>query len=75
MFLSNMWAGGKHDNTKLPVLLVGGLGGTLKTGRVLAYRDRGDDNRKLCSLYLSLMDRMGVSLPRFGDAETRLAGL
>ena len=29
---------------------------------------RGDENRKLCSLYLSLMDRMGVKLDRFGDA-------
>ena len=35
----------------------------------------GDENRKLCSLYLSLMDRMGVKLDRFGDADTRLAGL
>ena len=35
----------------------------------------GDDNRKLCSLYLSLMDRMGVKLDRFGDADARLAGL
>ena len=53
----------------------GGLGGTLATGRVLNYRDKGDENRKLCSLYLSLMDRMGVQLERFGDADTRLAGL
>jgi len=57
----------------LPVLTVGGLGGTLKTGRVLDYADAGDQNRKLCSLQLSLMDRMGVRLPRFGDADTRLA--
>ena len=42
---------------------------------MLDYTDAGDDNRKLCSLYLSLMDRMGVKLDRFGDADTRLAGL
>jgi hypothetical protein len=75
LWLSNMWSGSQHDNTKLPVLTVGGLGGTLKTGRVLDYRDRGNENRKLCSLYLSLMDRMGVQLPRFGDADTRLADI
>jgi hypothetical protein len=75
MFLSNMWAGWKHDNMKLPVVTVGGLGGTLKTGRALDYLPAGDDNRKLCSLYLSLMDRMGVTLDRFGDATTRLAGI
>ncbi len=75
MFISNMWSGSRHDSTKVPLLLVGGLGGTLETGRVLDYADQGDDNRKLCSLYLSLMDRMSVQLPSFGDAEERLAGL
>ena len=75
MWLSNMWAGWKHDNMKLPVVLAGGLGGTLQTGRTLDYLNAGDENRRVCSLYLSIMDRMGVTLDRFGDAETRLAGL
>jgi Protein of unknown function (DUF1552) len=75
MFLSNMWSGTKHDNSKLPVILAGGLGGTLKTGRVLDYRDKGDANRKLCGLYLSVMDRMGVKQTRFGDADAPLVGL
>jgi len=75
LYLSNMWSGSKHDSTKLPLLMVGGLGNTIETGRVLDYLDRSDDDRKLCSLYLSIMDRMGVELPRFGDAESRLAGL
>ncbi|PYI89491.1 MAG: hypothetical protein DME26_01150, partial [Verrucomicrobia bacterium] len=75
LWISNMWSGTKHDSSKVPVLLAGGLGGTLETGRVLDYTDKGDDNRKLCSLYLSLMDRMDVKLDRFGDADTRLAGI
>jgi hypothetical protein len=75
LFLSNMWSGTKHDNTKLPMLLVGGLGGALDTGRVLDYAAKGDDNRKLCSLYLSIADHMGVRLDRFGDADAGLAGL
>jgi hypothetical protein len=75
MFISNMWSGSKHDSSKVPVILAGGLGGTLETGRVLDYAAQGDDNRKLCSLYLSIMDRMSVRLDRFGDAETGLAGL
>ena len=75
MFVSNMWSGSRHDSSKVPLLLVGGLGGTLETGRVLDYLDKGDENRKLCSLYLSLMDRMGLELPQFGDAENRLSGL
>jgi hypothetical protein len=73
MFVSNMWSGSRHDSSKLPLLLAGGLGGTLKTGRVLDYTDRGDDNRRLCSLYLSLLSRMDVPAGRFGDATTELA--
>jgi hypothetical protein len=75
LFVSNMWSGWKHDNMKLPVVTAGGMGGALKTGRSLDYLPAGDENRKLCSLHLSLMDRMGVKLDRFGDADTRLAGL
>ena len=75
LFLSNMWSGERHDNTKLPVLTLGGLGGAMTTGQVLDYATAGDDHRKLCSLHLSIMDKMGVQLPRFGDAETRLAGI
>jgi len=75
LWLSNMWAGWKHDNMKLPVVLAGGLNGTLETGRTLDYLYAGDENRRLCSLYLSIMDRMGIQLERFGDADRRLAGL
>jgi hypothetical protein len=74
VYLSNMWSGSKHDSTKLPLLQMGGLGGTIETGRVLDYLEAGDENRKLCSLYLSIMDRMGVKLERFADADTPLAG-
>jgi hypothetical protein len=75
MFLSNMWSGSRHDSSKVPVLLVGSLGGTLATGRVLDYAGRSDDNRKLCSLYMSLMQRLGVNNGRFGDATEPLAQL
>ncbi|HVX15527.1 MAG TPA: DUF1552 domain-containing protein [Pirellulales bacterium] len=75
MFLSNMWSGSQHDSTKVPLLLVGGLGGKLSTGRVLDYTNRGDENRKLCGLYLTLLERMGVDLPHFGDADAKLADL
>jgi hypothetical protein len=75
MFLSNLWVGRTHDNRRLPLLLAGGLGGTLQTGRTLNYLKAGDDNRKMCSLYLSLMDRFGINVPSFGDAQDRLANL
>jgi hypothetical protein len=72
MFLSNMWIGRKHDNTRLPLVLAGGLGGTLKTGRVLSYLGQPDEKRRMQSLYLSLMDRYGVKLDQFGETSARL---
>jgi hypothetical protein len=75
MFLSNLWIGRKHDNMRLPLVLAGGLGGTLETGRTLNYLNAGEENRKMCSLYLSLMDRFGIKLEQFGDAHTRLERL
>jgi hypothetical protein len=75
VFMSNMWSGKNHDSRKVPLLTAGSLGGTLETGRSLDYTEAGDDNRRLCSLYLSLMDRMGVKLDRFGDSAMRLAQL
>lgn len=75
MWLSNLWIGRKHDNSRLPLVLAGGLGGTLATGRTLSYLEAGDENRRMSSLFLSLMDRMGVKLDAFGDGVSRLAGL
>jgi hypothetical protein len=73
LFLSNMWSGSQHDSSKLPIVTVGGLGGAIATGRVLDYHDRGDDNRRLCGLYLSLLQRMDTVAERFGDATQPLA--
>lgn len=70
MFCSSMLTGG-HDATQLPVVLLGRGGGQIQGGRVLDYL--GQSNRQMCRLYLSLMDKMGVHLDRFGDAEERLA--
>jgi hypothetical protein len=73
LFCSNLFDGDRHQADHMPMLLAGQGGGTLKTGRILDYLERGDDHRRACSLYLSLMDRMGVNVPRFGDADRRLA--
>jgi hypothetical protein len=72
MFMSNMFVGRKHDNSRLPLVLAGGLGGTLQTGRTLNYLNESEDKRKMCSLYLSLMDRFDLKLDKFGDSQTRL---
>ena len=68
MFVNNMFSGSKHDSSKVPLLTLGGLDGTLNTGRVMNFVDRPESEKKLCSLYLSLMNRMGVAATQFGDA-------
>ncbi len=75
MCCSNLFNGDKHEADQMPILLAGRGGGSLKPGQVLDYLDKGDDNRRACSLYLSLMDRMGVELDRFGDTGKRLPNL
>lgn len=72
-FISEHWDA--HNSNQVPVVLAGGLGGKLATGRTLDYLDAGNDRRKLCSLYLGLVNRMGIELPAFGDASEHLAGL
>jgi hypothetical protein len=75
MCASSLFDGDLHSAEQLPILLTGKGRGTLKTGRILDYMDKGDEHRKACSLHLSLMDRMGVNVERFGDATTRLEDL
>jgi hypothetical protein len=75
MCCSNLFDGDRHQADEMPILLAGRGGGSVRPGRVLDYRDRDDENRRACSLYLSLMERMGVPLARFGDAEKPLSEL
>jgi hypothetical protein len=70
MFCSSMMTGG-HDASQLPVVMLGRGGGKVQAGKVLDYR--GQPNRQMCRLYLSIMDKMNLRLERFGDATERLA--
>lgn len=69
LFCSSMM-NGSHDATQLPVVMLGGAGGKLRTGRVLDYREQSE--RQMCRLYLSVMNKMGVELESFGDATRQL---
>jgi len=70
LYCSSMLTG-NHEANQLPVLLVGGGGGNLKGGRVLDYLNK--PNRKMCSLYLSLMEKCGTKMEKFGDSSEKLA--
>ncbi len=70
LYCSSMMTG-NHENNQLPVVMVGRGGGQIKTGRVLDYLNK--PNRKMCSLYLSMMEKAGVKLDSFGDSREKLA--
>ena len=70
MLCSSMMTGG-HDATQLPVVMIGGGGGTIQGGRVLDYREQS--NRQMCRLYLSMMNKAGLNISQFGDATEALA--
>jgi hypothetical protein len=64
VFLSSEISDGdRHNHDNLPVLLAGGLGGTLSTGRHLRY----DGNPPLANLYIGLLQRLGVDIESFGE--------
>jgi hypothetical protein len=70
MLCSSMLSG-HHNANELPVVMLGGGGGQIKTGQNLSYSD--DEDRQMCRLYMSMMSKMGVKLNRFGDANQALA--
>lgn len=61
----------RHSHEDLPVLLLGGGGGTLRTGRYLRYPPRTPLN----NLWQSMLERFGIPGARFGDGTGPLEGL
>jgi hypothetical protein len=72
MFCSNLFDGDRHQADEMPILLAGHAGKTLRTGKIIDVSEQPADKRRACSLYLSIMDRFGVELPKFGDSSQRL---
>lgn len=71
MMANEQWTA--HSAPRVPLIQSGSLSGSLQTGRSLDYETAKE--RKLSSLYLSLMARMGVELPEFGNATDHLTGV
>lgn len=63
--------GNRHNNEDLPVLLAGRGGGTIDPGRHVHY----DYETPMCNLFLSMLDRVGVSVDLHGDSTGRLRHL
>nr|ACO70931.1 signal peptide [uncultured Verrucomicrobiota bacterium] len=60
-----------HDHTNLPVIVAGGAASGMKGGRHLRY----DKPVPLANLHLTLLDKAGVKLDRFGDSQGKISGL
>ncbi len=71
MLANEQWTA--HSAPKIPLLLAGGLNGGLTTGRSLDYEHAKE--RRMSSLLLTVMDRMGVALPEFGNSSVQLPEL
>jgi len=54
----------RHRHNELPVLLAGGGGGTIQTGRHIRY----SEDTPMANLFLSMLERMGVQEKRLGDS-------
>ncbi len=68
---SGMADGNAHAHTDIPTLLFGKGGGTIDSGRHVIC----PKNTPICNLWLSLMERMGVEVERFGDSTGKLTQL
>lgn len=71
--VNGLYHGGAHNAHRLPVLLLGKGGGSIRPGRVLDYTAAKD--RQLNRLYLSLMQRMGVEATAYEDGAEPLSEL
>jgi len=64
MFGSSISDGNRHDPAGLPILLAGRGGGTILSGRHLAF----PKGTPLCNLYTAMLERMGTAVLTFGDS-------
>jgi hypothetical protein len=64
MVLSNLGNASSHSWRDLPVLLAGG---GFKHGQHIMAGGKGNDNARLCNLFVQVAQRMGVEAERFGD--------
>jgi len=60
-----------HDHTNLPILVAGGAAGGMKGDRHIRY----NKPVPLANLHLTLLDKVGVNIERFGDSSGKITDL
>ena len=71
VMLCSSMLNGHHNANELPVVMLGSAGGQIRTVQNLNYLE--DENRQMCRLFMSMMNKMDVKLDAFGDATEALA--
>ena len=71
LYGSGMGNSNVHDHINLPILVAGGAAGGMKGGRHIRF----DKAAPLANLHLTLLDKVGVRLDKFGDSNGKVDGL
>jgi hypothetical protein len=71
VFGSSMSDGNRHDPDNLPILLGGKGGGSIQSGQHI----RLHGEVPLCNLYLTLLNRVGITTDSFGDSNGQIESL
>jgi hypothetical protein len=69
LFGSNLGNANSHDTRNLPILLAGG---GFKHGRHVAFD--ANKNTRLCNLFVTMLERLGVETDAFGSSTGTLTG-
>ena len=67
LYGSGLGDANRHDHHNLPIVLAGGGGGTIRTGRHI----KTSSETPLNNLFLSLLDRVGANVESVGDSKGR----
>ncbi len=68
MYGCSMSDGNDHLLQDLPILLLGGGSGALRGGRHLRFAE----DTPIANLYLTILDKLGIPIERFGDSSGKL---
>ncbi|MGV3486406.1 MAG: DUF1552 domain-containing protein [Planctomycetaceae bacterium] len=71
LYGSGLSDGNRHRHDDLPIVLAGGAGGRIKTGRLIDCKEE----TPMGNLFLSMLDIMGTPAESIGDSSGRLSEL
>lgn len=71
LYGSGLGDGNRHSHDDLPIILAGGGGGRIETGRLMRFAKE----QPMANLYMSMLQGMSVQVDSIGDSTGTLTGL